>query len=89
MAEQCTAAERQEKAVHKEAKAGQAGRPSSKAKSYWKPVPAFPSIFLANVRALDNKIDLLRMRMSVHQDMRNCSRFFIICHIHNHTGYNR
>ncbi len=34
--------------------------------------PAIPSIFLANVRALDNKIDLLRMHMSVHQEMRNC-----------------
>lgn len=34
--------------------------------------PAIPSLFLANVYALDNKSDLLRMRMSVHQKMRNC-----------------
>ncbi len=34
--------------------------------------PVILSIFLANVRALDNKIDLLRICMSVHQEMRKC-----------------
>ncbi|CAI5678409.1 unnamed protein product [Oreochromis niloticus] len=38
--------------------------------------PPIPSLFLANVRSLDNKLDLLRIRMSVSEEMRNCS---ILC----------
>lgn len=31
-----------------------------------------PSFLLANVRALDNKMDLLRLRINVYKEMRNC-----------------
>ncbi len=34
--------------------------------------PAVPSLFLAKVQALDNKIDLLQLRVTAHQKMRNC-----------------
>ena len=35
--------------------------------------PPIPSLFLANVRSLDNKVDLLRLRMSASTEMRNCA----------------
>ncbi|KAI4893871.1 hypothetical protein NFI96_021222, partial [Prochilodus magdalenae] len=38
--------------------------------------PPIPSLFLSNVRSLDNKLDLLRLRMSVSDEMRNCA---VIC----------
>ncbi|KAI4891376.1 hypothetical protein NFI96_006358 [Prochilodus magdalenae] len=38
--------------------------------------PPIPSLFLSNVRSLDNKLDLLRLRMSVSEEMRNCA---VIC----------
>ncbi|KAI4890819.1 hypothetical protein NFI96_006997 [Prochilodus magdalenae] len=38
--------------------------------------PPIPSLFLSNVRSLDNKLDLLQLRMSVSEEMRNCA---VIC----------
>ncbi|KAI4879698.1 hypothetical protein NFI96_007535 [Prochilodus magdalenae] len=38
--------------------------------------PPIPSLFLSNIRSLDNKLDLLRLRMSVSGEMRNCT---VIC----------
>ncbi|KAI3376730.1 hypothetical protein L3Q82_016491 [Scortum barcoo] len=35
--------------------------------------PPIPSLFLSNVRSLDNKLDLLRLRLGVSREMRNCS----------------
>ncbi|KAI3377103.1 hypothetical protein L3Q82_000302 [Scortum barcoo] len=35
--------------------------------------PPIPSLFLSNVRSLDNKLDLLRLRLGVSSEMRNCS----------------
>lgn len=40
--------------------------------------PAFLSLFLANVRSLDNKMDLLRLRMSSYRDMKNCCVFLLM-----------
>ncbi|KAI3355732.1 hypothetical protein L3Q82_004319 [Scortum barcoo] len=33
--------------------------------------PPIPSLFLSNVRSLDNKLDLLRLRLGVSREMRN------------------
>ncbi|KAI3364045.1 hypothetical protein L3Q82_010877 [Scortum barcoo] len=35
--------------------------------------PPIPSLFLSNVRSLDNKLDLLRLRLGVSREMRNCA----------------
>lgn len=35
--------------------------------------PPIPSLFLSNVRALDNKMDLLRLRLLASSEMRNCA----------------
>ncbi|KAI3351762.1 hypothetical protein L3Q82_020592 [Scortum barcoo] len=35
--------------------------------------PPVPSLFLSNVRSLDNKLDLLRLRLGVSREMRNCA----------------
>ncbi|KAI3353895.1 hypothetical protein L3Q82_005104 [Scortum barcoo] len=35
--------------------------------------PPIPSLFLSNVRSLDNKLDLLRLRLGASREMRNCS----------------
>ncbi len=35
--------------------------------------PPIPTLFLANVCSLDNKVDLLRLRLSVSMEMRNCA----------------
>nr|XP_015207514.1 PREDICTED: uncharacterized protein KIAA1644 homolog [Lepisosteus oculatus]XP_015207515.1 PREDICTED: uncharacterized protein KIAA1644 homolog [Lepisosteus oculatus]XP_015207516.1 PREDICTED: uncharacterized protein KIAA1644 homolog [Lepisosteus oculatus]XP_015207517.1 PREDICTED: uncharacterized protein KIAA1644 homolog [Lepisosteus oculatus] len=39
--------------------------------------PAIPSIFLANVRLLDNKMDLLRLRYTTQQEMRDRCVFIL------------
>ncbi|XP_062394808.1 ribonuclease inhibitor-like isoform X2 [Sardina pilchardus] len=35
--------------------------------------PPIPTLFLANVRSLDNKMDLLRLRLSVSTEMKHCA----------------
>ncbi|KAI3368067.1 hypothetical protein L3Q82_026889, partial [Scortum barcoo] len=35
--------------------------------------PPIPSLFLSNVRSLDNKLDLLRLRLGASREMRNCA----------------
>ncbi len=35
--------------------------------------PPIPSLFLANVRSLDNKLDLLRLRLGASREMRDCA----------------
>ncbi|GAA6231470.1 uncharacterized protein LOC109141784 [Lates japonicus] len=35
--------------------------------------PPIPSLFLSNVRSLDNKTDLLRLRLEASSEMRNCA----------------
>ena len=35
--------------------------------------PPIPSLFLSNVRSLDNKMDLLRLRLGASCEMRNCA----------------
>lgn len=35
--------------------------------------PPIPMLFLANIRALDNKMDLLRLRCGVYREIRNCA----------------
>ncbi len=47
--------------------------------------PLIPTLFLANVRSLDNKVDLLRLRLSVSIDMRNCA---VLCLTETWLNYN-
>ena len=51
-------------------KRGKRGGLVAKLKANRTPIP---SLFLANVRSLDNKLDLIRLRLGVSQEMRNCA----------------
>ncbi len=47
-----------------------------------------------NVRTVDTALDVTSSGSPVHRSVpvlesMQGSRFFIICHIHNHTGYNQ
>lgn len=39
--------------------------------------PTLPTLFLSNVRSLDNKIDPFRLRLNFHKEMRNCCAFLL------------
>lgn len=39
--------------------------------------PALPTLFLANIRSLDNKMDLMRLQMSIYKEMRNCCQLLL------------
>ncbi len=47
--------------------------------------PPIPTLFLANVRSLDNKVDLLRLRLNVSIEMRNCA---VLCLTETWLNYN-
>ncbi len=70
MAQQSTGSSGQEERCARRQKRGKRAGALAQLKARRPPIP---TLFLANVRSLDNKVDLLRLRLSVSTEMRNCA----------------
>ncbi|KAI3358027.1 hypothetical protein L3Q82_003048 [Scortum barcoo] len=79
LAQRCPPDRGQEEAVCAEAEEGQTGGLLARLKAN-AGRPLIPSLFLSNVRSLDNKLDLLRLRLGASREMRNCA---VLCHYGN------
>ncbi|KAI3376130.1 hypothetical protein L3Q82_016660, partial [Scortum barcoo] len=61
----------EESGVHGSRRRGKRGGLLARLKANAGRPPIIPSLFLSNVRSLDNKLDLLRLRLGVSREMRN------------------